>query len=292
MQNMVGSNNNLSMNSNNITNYLQNTNPLAIFSSGLGSEFLGHKTRNENAFDNQSNYNNYSNMNYGHLSPNFSAGSIKALSPYYKSVNPTPNINTSGAGAFQNYFMFNNPTGTPIKAAPNNNSNNVHSINFQMFGNNNNNNNIIINSNPLNYNFGGDDNSRHKAPFHENLNQHPSSYENHHNVYNHQLNNNSNHNPEINITSGHITKNLHINVPKINIKDEASLAALPTPGRNLGFYSWVIHGSPVLHNNPNHGGNSFNPLSAMSNSDEMREPSLGSHKKAKKKKKNVKKNLS
>ena len=39
-------------------------------------------------------------------------------------------------------------------------------------------------------------------------------------------------------------------IPKINFREDTNLVGIPTPGRNLGFYSWVIHGSPVLHNNP------------------------------------------
>jgi hypothetical protein len=81
------------------------------------------------------------------------------------------------------------------------------------------------------------------------------------------LNQPSNPNPITNNTNFHPAINI---LPKIKVKDEANLVGVPTPGKNLGFYSWVIHGSPVLHNNPNStGNNSFNPLSGSIENNEL-----------------------
>jgi hypothetical protein len=54
--------------------------------------------------------------------------------------------------------------------------------------------------------------------------------------------------PHLNLNNQ--TSHPTIIIPKINFREDTNLVGIPTPGRNLGFYSWVIHGSPVLHNNP------------------------------------------
>jgi len=220
---------------NNISNYLQNHNPLSIFSqNSIQKDFLNKK--HENAENNN---------NFNHYSPNFSAGSLKAFSPYYNSINQTPNVNINGINS--NYFMFNNNfAGTPLKGSNNILSNNIHNVNFNVNANNpsfNNNsntlcNNIIISEEILkNSKKMSDDNNSN------------NNYQGSNNNINLNINN-VNTNPTI------------INIPsKIPYSDDPSKIVIPTPGRNLGFYSWVIHGSPVLHNNPlSNNSNNF-PIS-------------------------------
>ena len=103
---------------------LENTNPLSIFSQTiLQNEFIGQKKQPEE---------NDNNNNYNHFSPNFSASSLKAISPFF---NPTPNIQNNGG--LSNFFMFNNNIfGTPLKSV-----NNGNNINFHVIGNNSTNNN-------------------------------------------------------------------------------------------------------------------------------------------------------
>ncbi len=192
---------------------LENTNPLSIFSQTIiQNDLIGHKKQTDE-IDNINNFN--------HFSPNFSAGSLKAISPFF---NPTPNIQT--AGGFSNFFMFNNNlVGTPLKSM-----NNTSNLNFQGLGNSSTNNMVTspknTNQDELNKNFNNvEENVTAKISAQTNTNP-----------------------PHLNLNNqiSHPT----IIIPKINFREDTNLVGIPTPGRNLGFYSWVIHGSPVLHNNP------------------------------------------
>lgn len=179
------------------------------------------------------------NNNYNHFSPNFSAGSMKSMSPFYNSINPTPNINTNAG--FSNFFLFNNNvSGTPIKAGFSNLPNSLNNINLQMYGSNICNNNIVIsksvntNNNLCNFAY-DEENLKDKRVIDE-----PSSI-----LSNSNQVNNKNFNLKINNVSNPTIKN----IPIIS-NDEERLIGIQPSGKNQGFYSWVIHGSPVLHNNP------------------------------------------
>lgn len=190
------------------------------------NEFLGNKKQLEECENNN---------NFNHYSPNFSAGSLKAISPFY---NPTPNLHSNSG--VSNYFMFsNNILGTPLKS-----SNNVHNINFQIYGgvNSNSGSNLVPYTNPIsstaiNTNNFNDDNIKNPKESEDSLIVGNNNFT----ISNQPLSsmNISNLNPHPTII-----------IPKINLKDDPNMIGIPTPGRNLGFYSWVIHGSPVLHNNP------------------------------------------
>jgi len=224
----MNDNNYSKIDSDNLKNYLQNSNPLAIFSQSIiQNDFLSSCNK-------KMAINSIECNNYNHFSPNLSAGSLKAMSPFYNSINPTPNV--IGNGGLSNYFLFNSnyPAATPLKGANNSLSNNVHNINFNISAMNNIkiSNNINGNNNNINCNnLINDDNLKSKEELED--------------VSNNNLETNTN--LKINHQS---TDSRLINIPKIYFKDNKSLLGIPTPGRNLGFYSWVIHGSPVLHNNP------------------------------------------
>lgn len=198
-----------------MNNLLENANPLSIFSQTiLQNDLLGNKKQTDET-DNNNNFNQFS--------PNFSAGSLKAISPFF---NPTPNIQT--AGGFSNFFMFNNNlVGTPLKSV-----NHVNNLNFHVIGNNSSiTNNLVLPSNNTNL----EEINKNFNNFEENV------------IGKNNVQTNSNH---IHLNSNNQILHPSIIIPKINLRDETNLVGIPTPGRNLGFYSWVIHGSPVLHNNP------------------------------------------
>jgi len=212
-----------------INSFLQNNNPLSIFSQGaLQKDFPKKDIITENNINN----------NFGHFSPNFSAGSLKAFSPYYNSISQTPNLQGYPAA---NYFMFNNNNGTPLK------NGGVHNLNFPTIYNPHQNTNT--NTNTL-CNMISEEMLKNKRTSDEPLN-----------------NNNNYQNSNINLNINNVSSNptiINLANNKYSNSTEDTKILIPTPGRNLGFYSWVIHGSPVLHNNPMQNTGSIIPARVAS----------------------------